>query len=145
MVMASSCFRMARSMRLPSICNNPACGTWTTTSSPPVGGSALIALLPNGDVWTAGSIQGESLYNPSTNQWTTFNPPPCTTSQQGRETATATLTTGMVLVGGGITEVPRPYPAQPLNETNGLAALFSPSTLTWAKTSSLKGHAPLKP
>jgi hypothetical protein len=51
---------------------NPSTGTWTTTSSPPVGGSAPIALLPNGDVWTVGDVQGESLYNPSTNQWTTF-------------------------------------------------------------------------
>lgn len=117
---------------------NPATGTWTTTSSPLVGGSALIARLPNGPVWTAGSVQGESLYNPSTNQWITFAPPPCTTTQQDCESAAATLDTGMVLVAGGITEVPRPYPAQPLKQTNGFAALFNPSTLTWTKTSSMK-------
>jgi hypothetical protein len=44
----------------------------------------------------------------------------------------------MVLVAGGITEVPQQYPKQPIKETNGLAALFNPSTLTWNKTSSLK-------
>jgi len=117
---------------------NPAIGTWSTTSSPPVGGGAPIALLPNGDVWTAGTVQGESLYDPSTNQWTTFAPPPCTTFQQDCESAAATLNIGIVLVAGGITEVPRPYPQQPLKETNGLAALFSPSTQTWTKTSSMK-------
>jgi hypothetical protein len=117
---------------------NPSTGTWTTTSSPPVGGSAPIALLPNGDVWTAGGVQGESLYNPSTNQWTTFAPPPCTTTAQDCQDAAATLDTGKVLVAGGITLVPRPYPQQPLRETNGLAALFDPSTLTWRKTSSMK-------
>jgi len=117
---------------------NPSTGSWTTTSSPPVGGSAPIALLPNGDVWTAGGVQGESLYNPSTNQWTTFAPPPCTTTAQNCQSAAATLDTGKVLVAGGITLVPRPYPQQPLEETNGLAALFDPSTLTWRKTSSMK-------
>lgn len=117
---------------------NPVAGTWTTASAPPVGGSTPIALLPNGNVWTAGSAQGESLYNPSTNQWITFAAPPCTTTQQGCESAAATLDTGMVLAGGGITEIPRPYPAQPIKQTNGFAALFNPSTLTWAKTSSMK-------
>jgi len=114
-------------------------GTWTTTSAPPVGGSP-IALLPNGNVWTAGSSQGESLYNPSTNQWITFAPPPCTTTQQGCESAAMTLETGMVLVAGGITEIPRTYPAQPIKQTNGFAAVFNPLTLTWAKTSSTNGQ-----
>jgi len=116
---------------------HPATGTWTTTSAPPVGGSP-IALLPNGNVWTAGSLQGESLYNPSTNQWITFAPPPCTTTQQGCESAAMTLETGMVLVAGGITEIPRTYPAQPIKQTNGFAAVFNPLTLTWGKTSSMK-------
>jgi hypothetical protein len=35
----------------------------------------------------------------------------------------------MVLVAGGITEVPRPYPFPPLKETKALAALFDPSSL----------------
>jgi hypothetical protein len=115
---------------------NPSTGTWTTTSSPPVGGLVPIALLHDGDVWTAGNIQGDSLYNPSTNQWTTFAPPPCTTLHQNCESAAATLNTGKVLVAGGITEVPgQPYPTE---ETNGLAALFDPSTLTWTTTQSMK-------
>jgi len=68
---------------------NPTTGTWTATGdtqsqlfgdavvllqngevyapSPPVGGaSSPIALLQNGDVWTAGDVNGESLYDPST-------------------------------------------------------------------------------
>lgn len=117
---------------------NATTGTWTTTNSSPVGASVPIALLVNGNVWTAGSVQGESLYNPFSNQWTTFPPPPCTTAQQGCESAAAALRTGMLLVAGGITEVPRPYPAQPIKETNAFAALFNPSTFTWTKTSSMK-------
>jgi galactose oxidase-like protein/Kelch motif protein len=114
---------------------NPSTATWSTTSSPPVGGFIPIALLPNGDVWTAGNLSGDSLYNPSTNQWTTFAPPPCTTLHQGCEAAAATLTSGKVLVAGGVTRVnAQPYP---LDETNGLAALFDPSTLTWATTGSM--------
>ena len=45
------------------------------------------------------------------------------------------LVTGKVLVGGGATFVPaRPYP---IEETNGLACLFDPSTLTWTTTGSM--------
>jgi N-acetylneuraminic acid mutarotase len=114
---------------------NPSTGTWTTISKPSVGGLVPITLLPNGDVWTGGNVQGESLYNPTTNQWTTFAPPPCTTINQNCEGAAATLNTGKVLVAGGITKVnARPYP---ISKTNGLAALFDPSTLTWASTGSL--------
>lgn len=48
----------------------------------------------------------------------------------------APLNTGKVLVAGGITEVPgQPYPTA---ETNGLAALLDPSTLTWTTTGSMK-------
>jgi hypothetical protein len=116
---------------------DPATGTWSTTSSPPVGGSSPITLLQNGDVFTSGDVNGESLYDPSTNQWTTFPPPPCTTITQGCESAAATLSTGSVLVAGGITVVKQHYPFPPLTETNGLAALFDPSALTWKKTNSL--------
>jgi len=66
-----------------------------------------------GDVWT---IQGESHYGPTTNQWTTFAPPPCTTNVQDCESAAATLNTGLVLVAGGITLVPRHYRFPPLKE-----------------------------
>jgi len=115
---------------------NPTTGTWTKTSSPPVCGCAPIALLQNGDVWTAGNVQGESFYDPSTNQWTTFSSPPCTQLHQNCEAAAATLGSGKVLVAGGVTYVnARPYP---IAETNGLAALFDPSTLTWASTGNLK-------
>jgi len=43
--------------------------------------------------------------------------------------------TGRVLVAGGVTYVnAQPYP---IEETNGLAALFDPSTLTWTSTGSM--------
>ncbi len=118
---------------VPDELYNPATGTWSATSSPPPGGGAgPIALLPNGNVFTAGNIQGGALYNPSTNQWTSFGPPPCTTINQNCDSAGALLQTGKVLVAGGITKVnAQPYP---ISETNGLAALFDPSSLTWAST-----------
>ena len=82
-----------------------------------------------------GGVQGDDLYNPSTAQWTTFGPPPCTTRTQGCQSAGALLTTGQVLVAGGATFVnAQPYP---IEETNGLAALFNPSTLTWTATGSM--------
>jgi hypothetical protein len=61
---------------------------------------------------------------------------PCTTTRQGCEGGGALLTTGQVLVAGSITQVPgQPYPT---DETNGLAALLGPSTLTWTTTASMK-------
>ena len=43
--------------------------------------------------------------------------------------------TGRVLVAGGVTYVnAQPYP---IEETNGLAALFDPSTLTWTSTGNM--------
>ncbi len=114
---------------------HPSTGTWTAASSPTVGGGLPIVLLSNGDVWTAGNLQGDSLYNPTTNQWTAFAPPPCTTNSQNCESAAALLSTGQVLVAGGATYVnAQPYPTE---ETNGLAELFDPSTLTWASTGSM--------
>ena len=55
---------------------------------------------------------------------------------QSCEGGGALLATGKVLVAGGITQVPgQPYPT---DETNGLAALLDPSTLTWTTTASMK-------
>jgi hypothetical protein len=114
---------------------NPSTGTWNATSSPTVGGGTPIVLLPNGDVWTGGNIKGDSMYNPSTNQWTAFAPPPCTTNSQNCESTGRLLNTGKVLVAGGVTYVnAQPYP---IEETNGLAALFDPSILTWTSTGSM--------
>lgn len=114
---------------------NPSTGTWTATTSPSIFAHAPLALLPNGDVWAAGTIQGDLIYNPSTDQWTTFAPPLCTTSKQSCQGAGALLNTGKVLVAGGATYVnAQPYP---IEETNGLAALFDPSTLTWTTTGSM--------
>lgn len=114
---------------------HPSTGTWTTTSSDPIAAHAPVVLLPNGSVYTGGTIQGDSIYNPSTNQWTNFPPPPCTTLHQSCESAGALLPTGKVLVAGGPTFVnAKPYP---IEETNGLAGLFDPSTLTWASTGSM--------
>jgi hypothetical protein len=78
------------------------------------------------------------MYNPSTAQWTTFARPPCTRggqSSQSCQSAAALLDNGKVLVAGGATYVnARPYP---IEETNGLAALFDPSTLFWTTTGSM--------
>ena len=115
---------------------NPSTGTWTATTAPSRHGVYPLALLPNGDVWLGGGgIFGDDLYNPSTAQWTNIAPPPCTTSKQNCESAGALLSTGKVLVAGGVTYVnAQPYP---IEETNGLATLFDPSTLTWTTTGSM--------
>ena len=114
----------------------PLTGSWSTTAKDPIGASAPVVPLPTGDVFAAGGIQGSSIYHPTTDQWTNFPPPPCTTIHQGCEGGGALLSTGKVLVAGGITEVPgRPYPKA---ETNGIATLLDPSTLTWASTTSMK-------
>lgn len=114
---------------------NPTTGTWASTAQDPIGAGLPIALLPTGDVFAGGGIQGNSIYHPSTNQWTNFAPPPCTTTKQNCEGGGALLSTGKVLVAGGITEVPgRPYPKA---ETNGIASLLNPSTLSWASTANM--------
>ncbi|HET9308625.1 MAG TPA: kelch repeat-containing protein [Candidatus Sulfotelmatobacter sp.] len=114
----------------------PLTGTWSTTAKDPIGASAPVVLLPTGDVFAAGGIQGSSIYHPATDQWTNFAPPPCTTIHQGCEGGGALLSTGKVLVAGGITEAPgQPYPKA---ETNGIATLLDPSTLTWASTPNMK-------
>jgi len=115
---------------------NPSTGTWTATTMPSHRVVNPLALLPNGDVWVGGGgVFGDAVYNPSTVQWTNIAPPPCTTSKQNCESAGALLNTGKVLVAGGVTYVnAQPYP---IEETNGLAALFDPSTLTWTTTGSM--------
>jgi hypothetical protein len=115
---------------------NPTTGTWSTTARDPIYAHAPIVLLPNGNVYAGGTIQGDSVYSPTLNQWTNFAPPPCTTNKQNCEGGGALLNTGKVLVAGGITEVPgSPYPTA---ETNGVAQLLDPSTLAWTSTGSMK-------
>jgi Galactose oxidase, central domain len=115
---------------------NPASGTWTATAQDPIGAGDPVVLLPTGDVFLGGGLQGNSIYHPAANQWTNFAPPPCTTMQQSCEGGGALLSTGKVLLAGGITEVPgRPYPTA---ETNGIASLLDASTLTWASTASMQ-------
>lgn len=114
---------------------NPSTGTWTATNRDPIFAHAPVVLLPNGEVYAAGTIQGDSVYEPSTAQWTNFAPPPCTTSKQSCESAAALLSTGKVLVAGGGTYVGNGDHAK--LETNGLAALFDPSTFTWTATGSM--------
>jgi hypothetical protein len=115
---------------------NPLTGIWTATARDPIGAGQPVVLTPTGDVFAGGNIQGNSIYHPSTNQWTNFAPPPCTTIHQNCEGGGALLSTGKVLVAGGITQVPgHPYPT---DETNGITELFDPSTLTWATTGSMK-------
>jgi hypothetical protein len=114
---------------------HPSTGTWTTASKDAIFAHAPVVLLPSGSVYAAGTIQGDSVYNPSTNQWTNFSPPPCTTIHQSCESGGVLLVIGKVLVGGGATFFPaRPYP---IEETNGIACLFDPSTLTWTTTGSM--------
>jgi hypothetical protein len=114
----------------------PLTGSWSTTAKDPIGASAPVVLLPTGDVFAAGGIQGSSIYHPTTDEWTDFPPPPCTTMRQSCEGGGALLSTGKVLVAGGITEVPgQPYPTA---ETNGIGSLLDPSTQTWASTANLK-------
>ncbi len=112
---------------------DPSTGTWTAISAPSgVGGP--VGLLSNGDVLTYNGFGG-GIYDPSTNQWTTYPQPPCDTFNQNCGSGAALLKTGHLLVAGGITKVnAQPYP---ISETNGLAALFDPSTLTWASTGSM--------
>jgi hypothetical protein len=115
---------------------NPSTGTWTATARDPIGAGSPIAVLPTGDVFAGGGIQGNSIYHPSTDQWTNFAPPPCTTMRQSCEGGGALLSSGKVLVAGGITEVPgQPYPTA---ETNGIASLLNPLTLTWASNGNMK-------
>ena len=96
---------------------NPATDTWSATAQDPIYAHAPVVLLPHGNVYAGGTIQGDSVYRPTLNQWTNFPPPPCTTSKQNCEGGGALLNTGKVLVAGGITEVPgSPYPTA---ETNG--------------------------
>lgn len=49
---------------------NPTTGTWTAASKDAIFAHAPVVLLPNGDVYAGGTIQGNSVYNPSINQWT---------------------------------------------------------------------------
>lgn len=115
---------------------NPTMGTWSATSAPPIAANAPFAQLSNGTVWVSGgSEQGDLLFNPSTAQWTVFSAPPCATNNQNCQAAGALLNNGKILVAGGVTFVnARPYPNE---ETNGIATLLDPSTLTWTQTGSL--------
>ena len=44
---------------------NPSTGTWTATARDPIAGGARAVLLPNGDVFAGGTIQGDSVYQTS--------------------------------------------------------------------------------
>jgi hypothetical protein len=114
---------------------NPSTGTWTGPA-PFQHRTYPFVLLPNGNVFLGGGgIFGDELYNPSTAQMTNIPPTPCATSKQDCESAGALLNTGMILVAGGVTYVnAQPYP---IEETNGLAALLDPSTLSWTTTGSM--------
>ncbi len=115
---------------------HPSTGTFTALNPPaPSGAGGPIGLVLNGKVLTYNGFGG-AIYDPSANQWTTYGRPPCDVPNQTCGAGAALLKNGMLLVAGGITTVnAQPYP---LHETNGLAALFDPSTLTWASTGSLK-------
>ncbi len=115
---------------------DPSTGTFTALSAPaPSGAGGPVGLVLNGDVLTYSGFGG-GIYNPSANQWTTYSPPPCDQPSQTCGAGAALLNNGTLLVAGGITKVnAQPYP---ISETNGLAAIFNPATLTWASTGNLK-------
>ncbi len=116
---------------------HPSTGTFTALSAPaPSGAGGPVGLVLNGSVLTYGGIFGGGIFNPSANQWTTYSQPPCDKPSQTCGAGGVLLNNGILLVAGGITKVnAQPYP---IDETNGLAALFDPSTLTWASTGNLK-------
>lgn len=115
---------------------DPKTGTWSATTPPPILANAPSARVGSGNVWVAGgSVQGDLVFNPSTDQWTVFAPPPCTTDVQNCQASGVLLNAGKILVAGGVTYVnAQPYPTE---ETNGIATLLDPSTLTWTETGSL--------
>jgi hypothetical protein len=116
---------------------NPSTSTWTDVTNAPSGaGVGPLVLLTNGNVFVGGGgVFGDDIVNLSTDQWNNIAPPPCTTTKQSCESAGVLLSTGKVLVAGGVTMVnAQPYPNE---ETNGLAALLDPSTLIWASTGSM--------
>ncbi len=115
---------------------DPSTGTFTALNpSAPLGAGGPIGLVLNGKVLTYNGFGG-AIYDPSVNQWTTYGQPPCDIPNQNCGAGAALLNTGKLLVAGGITKVnAQPYP---IDETNGLAALFDPSTMTWANTGNLK-------
>ncbi len=115
---------------------HPSTGTFTALNPPaPSGAGGAVGLVLNGKVLTYNGFGG-AIYDPSANQWTTYGRPPCDKPNQNCGAGAALLNNGILLVAGGITTVnAQPYP---IHETNGLAALFDPATLTWASTGSLK-------
>ncbi len=115
---------------------DPSTGTFTALNPPaPSGAGGPVGLVLNGSVLTYAGFGG-AIYNPSANQWTTYPQPPCDIPNQTCGAGAALLNNGKLLVAGGITKVnAQPYP---ISETNGLAAIFDPATLTWASTGNLK-------
>ncbi len=119
---------------------HPATGTFTALNPPaPSGAGGPVGLVLKGNVLTysgANASTSGGIFNPSTSQWTTYGQPPCDIPNQNCGSGAALLNTGILLVAGGITKVnAQPYP---ISETNGLAALFDPSTLTWTSTGGMK-------
>lgn len=117
----------------------PATATWSVVANRPQNaGFGALALLANNNVFSAGgSVYGDEIVNPTTSTWTNVGAAPCTTIHQSCESGVALLTTGKVLVAGGITEVRTSGSRYPTAETNGLAALLDLATLTWASTGSM--------
>lgn len=115
---------------------DPKTGTWSATTTPPIPANAPFARVGTSNVWVAGgSVQGDLVFSPPTEEWTVLAPPPCTTYSQNCQAAGVLLSTGKILVAGGVTYVnAQPYPTE---ETNGIATLLDPSTLTWTETGSL--------
>ncbi len=115
---------------------DPSTGTFTALNPPaPSGVGGPVGLVLNGKLLTYSGFGG-GIFDPSANQWTTYGQPPCDTPTQSCGAGATLLSNGILLIAGGITKVnAQPYP---ISETNSLAALFDPSTLTWTTTGNLK-------
>ena len=111
---------------------NPSTGTWSATT-PPMSPSNYAALLPDGEVWSAGIV-----YDPASAQWTNDGgPAPC------KACAVIMLENGTVLAAGGVKTVPgKPYPTTTAVKTAELWDLavgeqLGCTCLSWQPTGSL--------
>ena len=112
---------------------DPSTGAWSATASP-LSRSGYVALLPDGEAWSAGAV-----YDPSTAQWTSDGGAfPC------RSCAAIMLANGTVLQAGGVKTVPgNPYPTTETVKTAELWNLavgeqLGCTCLSWQSTGDLQ-------
>src|SRR5215469_6121926 len=112
---------------------DPSTGAWSATASP-LSRSGYVALLPDGEAWSAGAV-----YDPSTAQWTSDGgPAPC------RSCSVLMLANGNVLAAGGVKTVQgNPYPTTVAVKTAKLWDLavgeqLGCTCLSWQSTGNLQ-------